>query len=150
VAPSENEDPNPAEEIGESIGVPELLDETDNFEAEGRISLSSILFDGSRISQGISDAYERHFGQMPIPLSETSKAAVDRRSWKSSRVKCGKLGSTVDSVPEGSETSVKYTPREMDVSVFADSESWSSSLLQILERLKTPFQSRQTQLPRGT
>ncbi|KAJ7282889.1 digestive organ expansion factor [Mycena rebaudengoi] len=79
---------------------------------------------------GVSDAYEKQFGIAPVLLSESSRAAIDRHAWSSSRGTRGKLGSVVESVPEGSE---QGTPSLGDA---------------ILERLRTPFRARQAKQPR--
>jgi U3 small nucleolar RNA-associated protein 25 len=50
---------------------------------------------------GVVDAYEQHFGVAPSVLSEFSRAAVDRLSWKLSQEQSGQLGITVLSTPEG-------------------------------------------------
>ncbi|KAJ7680675.1 digestive organ expansion factor [Mycena polygramma] len=79
--------------------------------------------------EGGSDAYESHFGRTPSLLSESSRAAVDRHSWTTSRRTCGKLGAVVELVPEGSQPG-------------------PSSDTAILERLRTPFRKRQAKQPR--
>ncbi|KAG5639038.1 hypothetical protein H0H81_007651 [Sphagnurus paluster] len=74
------------------------------------------------------DSYERHFGLNPVNLTEEARASVDGRSWKISKQKNGKLGSTVLSLP----TTSKVTNTE------------EKARIDILERLRTPFQSRQS------
>ncbi|KAJ7187894.1 digestive organ expansion factor [Mycena filopes] len=78
---------------------------------------------------GSEDAYESHFGPAPSLLSESSRAAVDRHAWSTSRKTCGKLGSVVELVPEGSQAG-------------------PSSESAILERLRTPFKKRQAKQSR--
>ncbi|KAJ7217703.1 digestive organ expansion factor [Mycena pura] len=79
--------------------------------------------------EGVSDAYETHFGRSPSLLSESSRAAVDRNSWMSLRRSCGILGTAVESVPQRSQPG-------------------PSSDTAIIERLRTPFRSRQAKQPR--
>ncbi|KAJ7451734.1 digestive organ expansion factor [Mycena galericulata] len=81
--------------------------------------------------EGVSglDAYETHFGPTPALLSESSRAAVDRNAWTTSRGTHGKLGTVVEVVPEGSQPG-------------------TSSDTAILERLRTPFRKRQAKQPR--
>ena len=65
-------------------------------------------------SVGIVDTYEQHFGVQPLVLSESSRAAVDRRSWKLFNSQSGQLGMTVTSMPDdGSdlETPTNSTPQ---------------------------------------
>ncbi|KAF8199770.1 digestive organ expansion factor [Mycena galopus ATCC 62051] len=76
-----------------------------------------------------ADAYESHFGRTPSLLSESSRAAVDRHAWTTSRRICGKLGAVVELVPEGSQAA-------------------APSDTAILERLRTPFRKRQAKQPR--
>ncbi|KAI0373952.1 digestive organ expansion factor [Pilatotrama ljubarskyi] len=78
-----------------------------------------------------ADPYEAHFGLKPTVLTESAREAVDRRAWTSQRAKLGKLGSVVEAVPEGAESS-----------------SAAASRHQILEKLKAPLQSKQAKLPR--
>ncbi|KJA17536.1 hypothetical protein HYPSUDRAFT_206129 [Hypholoma sublateritium FD-334 SS-4] len=75
-----------------------------------------------------SDGYESHFGVNPSSLSEASRTSVQSRSWANSRVKVGKLGSAIVSVPSNSEAST----------------SAISSNVDILDNLKIPFATRQS------
>ncbi|KAJ6625812.1 digestive organ expansion factor [Mycena sp. CBHHK59/15] len=79
--------------------------------------------------EAASDAYESHFGPTPSRLSESSRAAVYRRAWTSLRGTCGRLGAVVEFTPEGLEPG-------------------TSSDTAILERLRTPFTSRQAKQAR--
>ena len=38
-------------------------------------------------------------------LTDGAREAVDQKSWSTRREKCGKLGSVVESIPEGAESS---------------------------------------------
>ncbi|KAJ7824661.1 digestive organ expansion factor [Mycena olivaceomarginata] len=78
---------------------------------------------------GGSDVYESHFGRTPALLSESSRAAVDRHAWTTSRRTSGKLGAVVELVPEGLQPG-------------------PPSDTAILERLRTPFRKRQAKQPR--
>ncbi|KAF8971254.1 digestive organ expansion factor [Flammula alnicola] len=80
-----------------------------------------------------NDGYETHFGVNPSCLSESSKTAVESRSWISSREKVGKLGSAIVSVPANSEASTSACVSEID----------------ILDNLKTPFTTRQAKQARN-
>ncbi|KAG9219821.1 hypothetical protein CCMSSC00406_0009377 [Pleurotus cornucopiae] len=75
------------------------------------------------------DLHEAHFGVKPIDLTAKSRASVDECLWSDSQTKLGRIGSAVLSVPEGSQNLV-------------------SNGTNILERLATPFQSRQAQQPK--
>ncbi|GLB36998.1 putative utp25, U3 small nucleolar RNA-associated SSU processome protein 25 [Lyophyllum shimeji] len=76
----------------------------------------------------VGDGYESHFGSKPTVLTEPSRNSVDSRAWKLSKERRGKLGNTVLSTPESSQApDPNETPR-----------------IDILERLRTPFQSRQS------
>jgi hypothetical protein len=57
------------------------------------------------ILQAIIESYERHFGPIPVALTQISRDAVDRRGWTHSKHRLGKLGSVVNSSPEGAEPS---------------------------------------------
>ncbi|KAI0358530.1 digestive organ expansion factor [Trametes cingulata] len=78
-----------------------------------------------------TDPYEAHFGLQPTVLTESARDAVDRRAWTQQRAKLGKLGSVVEAVPEGAESS-----------------SAGSSRHHILEKLKAPLEKKQAKLPR--
>ncbi|KAG6812707.1 hypothetical protein H0H92_001210 [Tricholoma furcatifolium] len=79
----------------------------------------------------VIDSYELHFGNSPAALSESSRAAADSNSWITSKTRRGCLGSAALSLPSNSEASeTKESP------------------IDILERLRTPFQTRQSKLPR--
>ncbi|KAF5386207.1 hypothetical protein D9615_002610 [Tricholomella constricta] len=74
------------------------------------------------------DAYELHFGLKPAVLSEATRASVDAHNWRTSTKREGKLGPTVLTMPESSkDPATNETPR-----------------IDILARLRTPFQSRQS------
>lgn len=79
------------------------------------------------------DTYEQHYGVQPSVLSEASRTAVDRRSWKLLNAQSGHLGMTALSIPDGSEL---------------EDATDSTAQVDILERLKLPFQSRQSKLSR--
>ncbi|KAG6919357.1 hypothetical protein DXG01_006905 [Tephrocybe rancida] len=77
------------------------------------------------------DAYDLHFGISPSILTDASRSAVDVSSWTTSKSRRGCLGPAVLSLPEGS----------------AALES-NETPIDILERLRTPFQGRQAKQPR--
>ncbi|KAJ3510271.1 hypothetical protein NLJ89_g4777 [Agrocybe chaxingu] len=79
-----------------------------------------------------NDKYEAHFGLNPSCLSESSRASVEAKSWKTSREKAGKLGSVILSIPQNSEAST---------SCITD--------IDILYNLKTPFVTRQLKLSKN-
>ncbi|PPQ97532.1 hypothetical protein CVT26_006521 [Gymnopilus dilepis] len=79
-------------------------------------------------SSSSTDGYEKHFGLNPPSLTESSRTAVDSKSWASTREKVGKLGSAIVSIPSNSEASTSAVTAEID----------------ILDNLKTPFISRQS------
>ncbi|KAF9467412.1 digestive organ expansion factor [Collybia nuda] len=80
-------------------------------------------------AEEVSDLYESHFGVNPSMLSESSRSSVEKCIWKTSKEKAGSLGTAVISTPD----SVK--PPALDL-----------SQIDILERLRTPFRSRQTKI----
>lgn len=69
---------------------------------EPKVWSASQLRDG--FHNGAIDPYATHFGLTPSILTELSRDAVDRRAFKISNVQCGKLGSTVDALPEGTDS----------------------------------------------
>ncbi|KZP19811.1 digestive organ expansion factor [Athelia psychrophila] len=84
-------------------------------------------------SQAIVEAYESHFGASPTLLTQSSREAVDARSWSTSRENLGKLGSASVSLPTNAE---------------ASSASDKSQKLPILDRLRAPFEARQAKQPK--
>ena len=61
------------------------------------------------------DGYESQFGVNPSYLSEAARTSVESRSWTNSRVKVGKLGSAIVSVPSNSEASTSAISSNVDV-----------------------------------
>jgi hypothetical protein len=51
-----------------------------------------------------ADPFENHFGLTPSILTESSRDAIDRRVLKVSTARRGKLGYTVDALPEGTDS----------------------------------------------
>ncbi|TFK67370.1 digestive organ expansion factor [Pluteus cervinus] len=78
-----------------------------------------------------TNAYERHFGVKPALLTDATKSDVDRRAWRLSKEKLGKVGIGVVSIPESSQHGSSLNLTEPD----------------ILEKLHKPFQSRQAKQP---
>lgn len=109
------------------------------------LSLLTCLLDGG------ADPYEAHFGLQPKALTESSREAVDARTWKSQRGKLGKLGGVVEAVPEGAESSTAASSKHQ-VCLAPRSRVCESDYLtwfQIQEKLKAPLEARQAKLPRG-
>ncbi|KAG2016434.1 digestive organ expansion factor [Coprinopsis cinerea AmutBmut pab1-1] len=80
-----------------------------------------------------TDLYEVHFGPSSSVISEQKRAAVDQKSWKTSKETVGKLGPAIVSTPnveEGTSSDVLVKP-------------------DLLERLRTPFKKRQAKLNRN-
>ncbi|KAK0448810.1 digestive organ expansion factor [Armillaria borealis] len=75
------------------------------------------------------DPYEYHFGCKPSALSESSRAAVDTRQWKSERKMRGKLGPIIEFIPDASKE-----------------PSFHFKNNGILDRIDAPFKSRQKKL----
>ncbi|EEB89767.1 hypothetical protein MPER_12104 [Moniliophthora perniciosa FA553] len=50
-----------------------------------------------------ADPYEQHFGCKPLGLYDSSRSSIDNRLWKTVKSTHGKLGPTIQSIPEGSE-----------------------------------------------
>lgn len=63
-----------------------------------------------------SDTYESHFGISPSALSESSRGSVEKRAWKHSKQKIGRLGPVVVSTPDG-EDSPSVSSSQIDVCV---------------------------------
>ncbi|KAF8647131.1 hypothetical protein AX16_006962 [Volvariella volvacea WC 439] len=80
---------------------------------------------------GTINAYEKHFGVRPIPLTESAKTDVESRNWRTTKEKLGKLGGVTISLPHSSEA--KGTGELPDPD--------------ILDRLNAPFKARQAKLP---
>ncbi|KAF8639569.1 hypothetical protein AX17_001471 [Amanita inopinata Kibby_2008] len=77
--------------------------------------------------EDVTGLYEQQFGSKPSALSETSRSAVDKKSWISTREQYGKLGLVAVAVPEcGDVINLKHT-----------------SSNDIPDKLKIPFISRQ-------
>lgn len=68
-----------------------------------RIELDSWCISDYMVCSDASDPYEEHFGCTPASLTDSSRAAVDRRAWSSVKGKKSRLGSSYVSMPEGSE-----------------------------------------------
>ncbi|KAH6918000.1 digestive organ expansion factor [Coprinopsis sp. MPI-PUGE-AT-0042] len=81
---------------------------------------------------GSTDLYEAHFGPSSSVISEAGRAAVDQRSWTSSREVVGKLGPAVISVPTSQDISSEVL-RKPDV----------------MDKLQQPFKKRQAKLNRN-
>ncbi|KAF8893541.1 hypothetical protein BD779DRAFT_1661040 [Infundibulicybe gibba] len=77
-----------------------------------------------------TDRYEHHFGPKSASVSEKIKTLVDQLAWSSSKEELGKLGSAILSIPNSGESYISCKP-EID----------------ILNRLKEPFKSRQATKP---
>lgn len=71
------------------------------------------LLDTNRVVD--RDAYEQHFGAKTTLVSELSKASVDRRSWRSTKEKKGRLGTVITSVPDVDQASASTSRTEPDV-----------------------------------
>ncbi|KAI0039850.1 DUF1253-domain-containing protein [Auriscalpium vulgare] len=74
------------------------------------------------------DLYEHHFGGSTIILSDTVRDSVESRSWNASASSFSKVGSVVTFVPSGFSL---------------------LQVMQILKRLKEPFDERQSKLPKA-
>jgi hypothetical protein len=61
------------------------------------------------------DPFERHFGLTPSILTESSRDAIDRRAFKVSTVRRGKMGSTVDGLPEGTDPDLVKSAKDLAV-----------------------------------
>jgi U3 small nucleolar RNA-associated protein 25 len=63
-----------------------------------------------------ANAYEKHFGNNPTILTESTRSAADSCSWKVTHEKLGSLGSLVISLPEPSETTTSSSPPDVSLS----------------------------------
>jgi hypothetical protein len=64
-----------------------------------------------------ADPFEKHFGLTPSILTESSMDTIDRRALKVSTVRRGKLGYTVDALPEGADSDLAEPMRNWVVSL---------------------------------
>ncbi|KAF8196605.1 digestive organ expansion factor [Pholiota molesta] len=106
-------------EVDKDIVVPSA-----GAEEEDKEEIADVVMEEPTAS---NDLYENHFGVNPSCLSESSRTAVESRSWSNTREKVGKLGSAIVSIPVGSEASTSTAVSEVD----------------ILENLRIPFAFRQ-------
>ncbi|OCH93789.1 digestive organ expansion factor [Obba rivulosa] len=81
--------------------------------------------------QDSTDSYEAHFGAHSAVLTPSAREAVDRRAWTTFREKCGRLGTLMQVLPEGSS-----------------STEWRKDRQKIPDKLREPFDGRQAKLPR--
>lgn len=72
---------------------------------------------------------------------------MDRRAWSITREKCGKLGSVVEAIPEGSNR--EAITRRVAVCKFMLFFIHILTSLKVLDRLRTPYDARRAKLPRG-
>ncbi|KAG5723219.1 hypothetical protein E4T56_gene278 [Termitomyces sp. T112] len=125
--PAEKLNKRKSARISETASIPETDANTHEENVQEEVTMQEEVND----VLDTTDAYESHFGNNPSNLSESSRTAVDAKSWTISRTRNGCLGSTVLSIPAGSVPSEK-----------------NESSIDILERLRTPFQVRQSKQPR--
>ncbi|KAF9010780.1 digestive organ expansion factor [Cyathus striatus] len=78
----------------------------------------------------VEDGYERHFGNSPEVLTESSRVSVDKKDWITSKQKVNGLGIAVASIPTGTDTASTSTPK-----------------IDILDRLHTAYKERQAKQP---
>ncbi|TFK53771.1 digestive organ expansion factor [Heliocybe sulcata] len=88
------------------------------------------VVDEPEANENDTNPFEEHFGVRPRSLTDKAREAVDQRTWKLLKEKCGSLGSAVVEVPDGSDRTSNLANGQID----------------ILERLKKPFEKRQEQL----
>ncbi|KIJ68111.1 hypothetical protein HYDPIDRAFT_107761 [Hydnomerulius pinastri MD-312] len=74
------------------------------------------------------EPYDHHFGLNPEILSESNRISVDQRNWKLMREKIGKLTTAASLLPDSNTPLSKKLAKKTA----------------ILERLRTPFEARQT------
>ena len=96
------------------------VEEEEDLDAEGMFPLSKadlqeLIPSADTESSSSTDGYEKHFGLNPPCLTESSRTAVDSKSWASTREKVGKLGSAIVSIPSNSEASTSAVTAEIDV-----------------------------------
>ena len=90
----------------------DVIDSVDDIENEGVTLNCSKFVHATSASADVVDTYEQHFGVQPSALSESSRAAVDRRSWKLLKSQSCQLGMTVVSMPDdGSDAPTNSTPQ---------------------------------------
>ncbi|CAA7260732.1 unnamed protein product [Cyclocybe aegerita] len=111
----------------ENVAVVTAVEKNESSTAGASAAEDKDELDESEEPSSSSNKYEAHFGLNPSCLSESSRASVEAKSWKTSREKAGKLGSVILSIPQNSEASTSCT---------TDSD--------ILDNFKTPFVTRQS------
>ncbi|PPR05899.1 hypothetical protein CVT24_006640 [Panaeolus cyanescens] len=100
-------------------------------EAEAREEVAEMAVDDANEGGETQDTYEMHFGMNPAVLSASSRAAVDSRSWSTSREKVGRLGNGILSIPQNSASTSSVLAPQVD----------------LLDSLKTQFKTRQSKQP---
>ncbi|KAF9050338.1 digestive organ expansion factor [Panaeolus papilionaceus] len=100
-------------------------------EADDREEVAEMDVDDSNIPEAAEDGYEQHFGMNPSVLSASSRAAVDSRSWSTSREKVGRLGNSILSIPQNSASTSSVLAPQVDT----------------LDALKAQFKTRQSKQP---
>ncbi|KAI0916433.1 hypothetical protein AcV5_006869 [Taiwanofungus camphoratus] len=123
--PDENDAPSQGKPANEDTpNLPEVVEAPqDNEEHE----------EEHNAEDGALDPYEQHFGANSIALTDHAQEGVDRKAWKTSRNKLGKLGTVLQSVPDGSTMDV--VPN-------------NSQRIAIIDKLKSPLEALQVKLPR--
>jgi U3 small nucleolar RNA-associated protein 25 len=91
-----------------------------NLGTNGEIDSGDAVFEDSKEPEGMlynvspigsdtpipveNDPYKVHFGPYPKHLTEQTRTAVDKRTWITSKRKCGKVGEACVQVPSGLNT----------------------------------------------
>jgi U3 small nucleolar RNA-associated protein 25 len=95
------------------------------------------------------DPYEEHFGAQSSHLSPTSQGAMERNSWRTTRSSWRTLGSLTESVPEDSnlpDLPTNGNPVAVRRFLVHLCSLSSSTITQVLPRLKIQFESSQEKL----
>lgn len=134
----------PTEPEDETVETNDMDDTTE--QTDGMRLITESQWQLTEAAPGTSDAYEVHFGPQSAVLSDTSRAAVEQRAWKTERSKHRKMGATVELIPEGAASN--NTRNGIDVSNYCICYP-VLTVCQIVDKFKTSFRSRQTRQTRG-
>lgn len=99
VAP-EGEEEKPEASPADPIETGDISATENDQGAPGFLIVNSALL--GMILEGKQDPYEEHFGAQSSHLSPISQGAMERNSWRTTRLNWRTLGSVNESVPEGS------------------------------------------------
>ena len=96
------------------------------------------------------DPYERHFGPDSKDISSEKRELVDRKEWKTAKVKYGKLGNITEyTVGQVSKPNEEKPSQTAVCTLAALDFSYTYTVRKIMDKLRKPFEERQGKLPKG-